>query len=170
MKDKAGSMGAGMAFGFAIGVVILTSVLGFVHVSYTILNILLYIAAGWAAVYMTKASTGKGILAFLVAGLVAGVVTAIQVKMAMGAVSAAASSAMADAAKQAAANGVKGADLNNALAQGGNALASGLSTMAMIMAFVMSLIRTFLFGMVGCFIGGAMKKSALGGGAAPAKA
>ena len=80
MKDKAGSMGAGMAWGFAIGSVVVATILGFIGVHGfvgTVLNILIYMAGGYAAVFMTKASTGKGILAFLVAGIISGIASFI---------------------------------------------------------------------------------------------
>ncbi len=172
MKDKAGSMGAGMAWGFAIGSVVLATILGFIGVHGfvgTVLNIAVYMAGGYAAVFMTKASTGKGIVAFLVAGILSGIASFIIVKMA----ASAAMSAVGDSMKaQMAAAGAKTGDaaLNAQMAQAGNAVAGGLGMMVAVMAFVGSLIWCFLFGMVGCFIGGAMKKSALGGAAGVAKA
>jgi hypothetical protein len=166
MKDKAGTMGAGMAFGFAIGGAVLTTVLGMLHLGIVgwVLNIALYVAAGWAAVFMTKASVGKGILAMLVGGIVSGIASFIIFKMAMSAVSSQVAGAMGEAAKNAGAAG--NAQLNAQLAAAGSQAAGALGTMAAVMAFIGSMLWCFLVGMIGCFIGNSMKKSALGGGAA----
>src|SRR5271154_2816629 len=147
MNDKAGSMGAGMAWGFALGAVVVATLLGLALHGFvgTVINILLYIAGGWAAVFMTKASTGKGIVAFLVAGIVSGIVSFIIIKMAAGAAMAQVGDAMKT---QMAAAGAKGdAALNAQMAQAGNAVAGGLGMMVAVMAFVGSLIWCFLFGM-----------------------
>jgi hypothetical protein len=90
------------------------------------------------------------------------------VSSAMGAASGELTKSMGELAK--AGNAANQAQLNAQMAQASAAMSSGLGAMAGIMAFVVSLIRTFLIGMIGCFIGSSMKKTALGGGAAQAKA
>lgn len=164
MKDKAGTMGAGMAFGFAVGGVILTMVLGFLHLGFVgwVLNIGIYLAAGWAAVFMTKASVGKGILAMLVGGIVSGVISLVMAKIAMAGAGDAMAKAAQEAAKSAGGNAAVNAQASAALQQVG----SGLGMIAMAGAFIVSLLWTFVVGMIGCFIGNSMKKTALGGGAA----
>jgi hypothetical protein len=109
---------------------------------------------------MTQASAGKGILAFLAGGVVSAIVTYFVYKMQI-------SSAMADASAQIAANakGTGNAQLDAQLASAGNAMAGAAMAAGLTMAAVFSLLRTFLVGMIGCFIGNATKKSATGGGA-----
>jgi hypothetical protein len=169
MKDKAGQMGSGMAWAFAIGSAIVAGGLGFAIQSSGLtwlLGLILFIGGGWAAVYLTKASTGMGILAFLVAGIIAGILTYFALKSAVSAATGALTDTMGQMGKGMGAN----ADAQKQFAQAGAAMQSGFGAMVGIIGFVVALLRTFILGMIGCFIGGSMKKSALGGGAAPARA
>jgi hypothetical protein len=170
MKDKAGQMGAGMAWAFAIGSVIVVSGLGFVVSSSTvmwILSLVLIGGAGWAAVYMTKAGTGMGILTMLVAAIIAGIIAFVQWKSMASAGMSAVTENLGQAAKAAGAN----AEAQKQLAlAGGKAAASAVGTFAGILAFIGVLLRVFIIGLIGAIVGGSMKKSALGGGATPARA
>ena len=169
-EGKAGSMGSGMAWMIALGSAIVVGGLGFVVQSSGLswlLSLVIFGAAGWAAVYMTKAGTGIGIVAFLVAGIVAGVLTYFALKSAVAAASGEITSKMGELAK---AGGANDAKINAQLAQAGDAMASGFGAMVGIIGFVVALLRCFIIGMIGCIVGGSMKKSALGGGAAAAKA
>lgn len=171
MKDKAGSMGAGMAWAFAIGSAIVAGGLGFAISSSGLtwlLTLLIIGGAGWAAVYMTKAGAGMGILAFLVAGIVTGVLTYFALKSAVSAATGAMTDTMGSMAKGM--GGQHNAQIDAQMAQAQAALSGGLGTFAGVIGFVVSLIRTFIIGMIGCLIGNSMKKSALGGGASQAKA
>ena len=173
--SKAGSMAASMAWLIAIGGGVVGTLLGFYvpGIIGFILGAGVLVGAGWAAVHMTQATTGKGILAFLVGGLVAGIVGFILVKVAASsAMSGAGSQAFNDAMKNAQAQGGAQltADQQAALANAGNALAGGFGVIAGVMGFIWALVKTFLWGMIGCFIGGATKKSATGGASAAAKA
>jgi hypothetical protein len=176
MSDsKAGSMAASMAWLIAIGAGVVGTLLGFYipGIIGFIVGTAVLVGGGWAAVHMTQASTGKGILAFLVGGVVAGIVGFILVKVAASsAMSAAGGQAWNDAMKQAQTQG--GTQLTAAqqaqMAQVGNAMAGGLGVIAGVMGFVWGLLKTFLWGMIGCFIGGATKKSAIGASPAVSKA
>ncbi len=165
--NKAGSMAASMAWLFAMGAGVVGTLIGFYvpGIIGFILGAAVLTGGGWAAVHMTQASTGKGILACLVGGVVAGIVGFILVKVAASsAMSAAGGQAWNDAMKQAQAN--SGSQLTAAqqaqMAQVGNAMAGGLGVIAGVMGFIWALLKTFLWGMIGCFIGGATKKSAVG--------
>jgi hypothetical protein len=171
--SKAGSMAASTAWLIAIGAGVVGTLVGFYvpGIIGFLLGAAILCGGGWAAVHMTQASAGKGILAFLVGGLVAGIVGFILVKVAASsAIGAAGGQAWNDAMKQAQAQG--GSQLTAAqqaqLAQAGNAIAGGFGVIAGVMGFVWALLKTFLWGMIGCFIGGATKKSAIG--AAPSAA
>jgi hypothetical protein len=163
--SNAGKMGAGATWGIALaGSAVGAAAGGFIPGIVGWLVALAIIGgAGWATVHMTQASAGKGILAFLAGGAVSAIVTYFVYKMQI-------SSAMADASAEIAKNAKStgNAQLDAQLAQAGTAMASGLAGAAAVTGAVLSLIRTFIVGMVGCFIGGATKKSA--GGAAVAKA
>lgn len=165
--SKAGTMAASMAWGFAIAAGIVGTLLGFYvpGIIGFILGTAVLVGGGWAAVHMTQATTGKGILAFLVGGLVAGVIGFVLVKVA-------ASSAMSGAGGQAFNDAMQKAQAQNGtqltpeqkaqLASMGNAMAGGFGVIAGVMGFVWALVKVFLWGMIGCFIGGATKKSAIG--------
>jgi hypothetical protein len=166
-NSKAGSMAATMAWAFALGSVVVAIGLGFVLPGIVgwLFTALLFGAAGWAAVHMTQATTGKGIVAMLVAGLVAGVASFIIAKMMVSsAVSGAGGQAFNDAMKQASAQGGTQltAEQQAQLANVGGAMAGGLGMIAGVMMFFGSLLKVFLCGMIGAFIGGATKKSAIG--------
>ena len=174
MNDKAGTMGSGAMWGFAIGSSVLAGVLSFVLSSSGLtwlLSLVVLIAGGWATVFFTKASAGKGILAFLAGAVVASIVAYFGWKsMVAGAMSEASGELTKSLGGLAKANaGANSAQVDAQMAQASAALSGGLGAMAGIMASVVTLIRTFLLGMVGCFIGNSMKKSATGG-AAQAKA
>ena len=173
--SKAGSMAGSMAWAFAIGGGVVGTLLGFYvpGIIGFLLGTAVLVGSGWAAVHMTQASAGKGILAFLVGGLVAGIVGFILVKMAASsAMSQAGGQAWNDAmAKSAAQGGTQlTAEQQAQLAQVGNAMAGGLGALAGVMGFVWALVKVFLWGMIGCFIGGATKKSAIGSQPGVAKA
>jgi hypothetical protein len=173
--NKAGSMAASMAWLFAMGAGVVGTLIGFYvpGIIGFILGAAVLTGGGWAAVHMTQASTGKGILACLVGGVVAGIVGFILVKVAASsAMSAAGGQAFNDAMQKAQTTG--GAQLTAAqqaqMAQVGNAMAGGLGVIAGVMGFIWALLKTFLWGMIGCFIGGATKKSAIGAAPAVSKA
>lgn len=166
-NSKAGSMAASMMWAFTIGGAVVGTVLSFYVPG--ILGFLLgaatFVAAGLFGVYMTQSSTGKGILGMLVGGLVAGVIGFVLVKMAASsALNSAGSQAWNDAVKNAQAHGGQQltADQQAALAKAGSMVSGGLGVLAGVMGFVWALLKSFLWGMIGCFIGGAMKKSAVG--------
>ena len=167
MSNQAGAMAESMMWAFAIGAGVVGTLLGFYvpGIIGFILGAGVFVAGGWAAVFMTQSSTGKGILGMLVGALVAGVVGFILVKMAASsAMSGAGGQAFNDAMAKAQAQGGAQltADQQAQLANVGNAMAGGLGVMAGVLGFVWALLKTFLCGMIGCFIGGGMKKSAIG--------
>jgi hypothetical protein len=168
-------MAASMAWLIAIGAGIVGTLAGFYvpGILGFIVGTAILVGGGWAAVHMTQATTGKGIVAFLVGGVVAGIVGFILVKVAASsAMTAAGGQAWNDAMKNAQAQG--GQQLTAAqqaqLAQVGSAMAGGFGVIAGVMGFVWALLKTFLWGMIGCFIGGATKKSAIGAAPAVSKA
>lgn len=165
--SKAGSMAASMMWAFAIGSGVVGALLGFYTPGFLgfLLGMAVFVGGGWAAVHMTQASTGKGIVGMLVGGLAAAIVGFVLWKMAAStAMSAAGGDAFNDAMKNAQAQG--GAQLTAEqkaqLAQVGNAMAGGLGVIAGVTAAFFGLLKAFIFGMIGCFIGGATKKSAIG--------
>jgi hypothetical protein len=165
--SKAGSMAASMMWAFAIGSAVVGSVLGFYTPGFLgfLLGAAIFVGGGWAAVYMTQSSTGKGILGMLVGGLLAGVVGFVLVKMAASSVlSGAGSQAWNDAMKHAQAQG--GTQMTAAqqaqMAKVGNMMAGAGGMIAGVAGFFWALLKSFLWGMIGCFIGGATKKSAIG--------
>ena len=167
MSNSKGSMAGSMAWLFAIGAGIVGTLVGFYipGIIGFIVGAGVLVAGGWAAVHMTQASTGKGILAFLVGGLVAGIVGYTLVKVAASsAISAsgggqAFNEAMKNVEAQGGAAAQLTADQQAKIAQAGDAVAGGFGVLAGIMGFVWALVKTFLWGMIGCFIGGATKKS-----------
>jgi hypothetical protein len=168
MNDKAGSMGGGAAWGIAVaGSAVGSLVGGFVPGIVGWLLATLFIAgAGWAAVFMTKATAGKGIVTFLVGGVASFIVTYVVYKSQIASSMAAATAELAKNAKS-----TGNVALDTQLAGGGAAVMQAAATAGLIMAGVFSFLRTFLIGMIGCFIGNAMKKTALAGsGASVAKA
>jgi hypothetical protein len=176
MSDsKAGSMAASMMWAFAIGGGVVGTLIGFYvpGIIGFILGAAVLTGAGWGAVHMTQATTGKGILAVLVGGVVAGIVGFVLVKVAASsAMSAAGGDAFKDAMQKAGTQGGTQltAEQQAQLSQVGNAMAGGLGVIAGVMGFVWALLKTFLWGMIGCFIGGATKKSAIGTQPAVSKA
>ncbi|MDB4965747.1 MAG: hypothetical protein JWN44_1436 [Myxococcales bacterium] len=174
-NSKAGSMAASMMWAFAIGSGVVGVLLGFYTPGFLgfLLGMGIFVAGGWAAVYMTSATTGKGILGMLVGALAASVVGFVLWKMAASsAMSGAGGQAFNDAmAKAQAQGGAKlTAEQQAQMAQLGNVMAGGAGVIVGITAAFFGMLKTFLFGMVGCFIGGAMKKSAIGTPAAMSKA
>jgi hypothetical protein len=169
--SKAGNMAASMAWGFAIGAGIVGTLLGFYvpGIIGFILGTAVLVGGGWAAVHMTQATTGKGILAFLVAGLISGVIGFILLKVATStALSGSGGEAFNEAMKQNSANLTP--EQQAQMAKVGGAMAGGFGVIAGVMGFLWALVKVFLWGMVGCFIGGATKKSANAGAAATQKA
>jgi hypothetical protein len=162
MNDKAGSMGAGAAWGIAIGASALAGAMSFLISSTGItwlISLVVLLAGGWATVFLTKATAGKGILAFLAGAVVASIIAYFGFKSMMTSAMAEASGemqkAMGDLTKQGKATEAQ-VQQASAMIQGGlGAAAGGLA------GFV-TFIRVFLLGMIGCFIGSSMKKSALG--------
>jgi hypothetical protein len=150
-----------MAWLFAVGAGILGEVLGHYTpgVLGSVLGIAIFGAGGWAAVHMTTGSTGKGIVTVLVGSLAAAVAAYFIWKMKVSG-----SSQFDEALQQAQQNGQPLTPEQMAIAKkAGGAIAGGTAAF-----FVM--FQAFLFGMIGCFIGGATRKSATGGGAAEQKA
>jgi hypothetical protein len=176
MSDsKAGSMAASMMWAFAIGSCVLGAILGFFAPGFLgfLLGTAIYIAGGWAAVHMTQSTTGKGILGMLVGALAAAVVGFILWKTAASSAMGAAGSSIDDAMKQAQANNggqPLTAEQQAAMAQAGNIMKSAGGVIVGVTAAFFGLLKAFIFGMVGCFIGGATKKSAGGGSASMQKA
>jgi hypothetical protein len=165
MKDKAGSMGAGAVWLFALIGIVLGVVVLFAtkSMSFAVTNAIFFIvvgACGWAGVFLTKASAGKGILAFLVASLGAGIASYFLVSMLVASVTSTVTTGMA--------TGV-GAD-NAQAAQAGAALGSAMGAMVGILAALKTFIVFFAAGIAGSIAGGKFKAAALGQGGAAAKA
>jgi hypothetical protein len=125
---------ASTAWAFALAAVALTTAIGALGLGRagTLINSVVYVASGWAAVHFTRSSVGRAILAFLVAGIVAGGVSFLLVKRAAVA----------------------------AMAGGPDPVGQAVGSMVAGMVFVGSLLWTFLTGMIGCFIGNATRKPA----------
>jgi hypothetical protein len=173
MNDKSGTMGSGAMWGFAVGSSVLAGVLSFLSIGSGLtwlLSLVVLVGGGWATVFFTKASAGKGIVTFLAGSVVAAIVAYLGWKsMVAGAMSEASGELTKSMGALAKANaGANSAQVDAQMAQASAALSGGLGAMAGIMAAVVTMIRTFLFGMVGCFIGNSMKKSATGGAVAKA--
>ncbi len=165
MKDKAGSMGAGAVWLFALIGIVLGVVVTFVtkSMSFAVTNALFFIvvgACGWAGVFLTKASAGKGILAFLVGSIGAAIAAYFLVAMMVASVTATATSGLA-----------AGAGAENAQAmQAGAAVGNVFGAMFGIMAALKTFIVFFVAGIAGSVAGGKFKASVLGTGGAAAKA
>jgi hypothetical protein len=163
-NSKAGSMAASMMWAFALGSSVVGAVLGFYIPGFPgfLVGAAVFVAGGWAAVYMTQSSTGKGIAGFLVGGIAAAVVGFILWKTAASNAigSAGGSQAWNDAMKQAQAQNPQ--LTQEQLAQAGNIMQSAGGVIVGATAAFFGLLKAFLLGMIGCFIGGAMKKSAIG--------
>jgi hypothetical protein len=171
-NTKAGSMSAGTMWLFAIGTGIVGALAGFYTPGFLgfIVGMAIFIVGGWAAVHYTESSTGKGILGMLVAGVFAATVGFILWKTAAGTAMNQAGGQFDEAMRQAQAK--QGAQMTaqqqQAMEQAGNVLKGAGGIIVGITAAFFGLLKAFLFGMVGCFIGGATKKSAIG--AAPSAA
>jgi hypothetical protein len=154
MKDKAGKLGSGMAWGITFGGVILALILNFVlmktslptKVAY-VLFLAIFAATGWAAVFLTKAGKGAGILAIIVGGLAMAIGTYVVASMAVSAAAGAIASANAgtSASAQLAAQGVA------------NVAGAAVGIFAAIVNFVVVLAA----GIPGAVVGGNMKARAL---------
>src|SRR4051812_32467193 len=73
MGNRAGTMTESMVWAFAGGAALVGVGLGYVPgVISWLLGVALFVAAGWAAGYLTQASTGKGLLAMFALGVVVG--------------------------------------------------------------------------------------------------
>jgi hypothetical protein len=173
-NSKAGSMAASMMWAFAIGSGVVGALIGFYTPGFLgfLVGMAIFMGGGWAAVYMTSATTGKGILAMLVGALAACIVGFVLWKMAASSAMSAAGGQLDEAMKQAQAqNGAKmDAQAQAAMNQAGDMVKSAGGVLIGITAAFFGLLKAFVFGMVGCFIGGAMKKSAIGTTAAVSKA
>ena len=160
---KAGAMGKGAVWAFAFGAIVVTIVAAIIQSKLAVgtavqagVNLGLFGTMGYFGVYLTKASKGQGIVAFLVSSLVFGVLVYVATTMFLGHVG-------AEAAVQAGAN----ADT----ARAAQALGSAAGGIAGAFLAVVGVIISFLAGMIGCLIGGAAKNKALGsGGSSPARA
>ena len=157
--SKAGSMGTGMAWLIAFGSVLAALVVNVVGGKIGLpwfVSLLLYLGifgvAGYLATYMTQASSGTGILAFLVAGLVAAIGSYILVAMVFSAAGAEVSQKLA----------AQGADAQR-LAQ---VAGSGIGAIAGAGVAVFLFLMTFIGGLIGCLIGSSAKNKALGSSAA----
>jgi hypothetical protein len=156
-------MGKGAVWLFAFGAIVVTIVAAYIENKLALgggvqagVNLGLFGTMGYFGVYLTKASKGGGILAFLVSSLVFAVLIYVATTMLF-------ASAGAQAAAQAGAN----ADT----ARAAQAVGSAVGGIAGAFVAVVALIISFLAGMIGCLIGGAAKNKALGSSASsPARA
>jgi hypothetical protein len=161
-------MSTGAAFGIAAAGGILGTVVAFVStradlgfLPSTLLYAVVLGAAGWATVFLTKASTGKGIVASLVGAAVLAIGTYFAVKAAVSGMVADASTEIAKSAKGATGD----AKLNDALNTMGTSMVAAAAAAAAGMIALKNLVLGFLLAMIGNFVGGSMKKSAIGGSA-----
>ena len=164
--SKAGSMTASMMWAFAVGSGVVGAVLGFYTPGFVgfLLGMAIFAGGGWAAVHMTQASTGKGIVGMLVGALAAAVVGFVLWKVAASSAMSAAGGQIDEAMRHAQTqNGAQlTAQQQAAMAQAGNLLKGAGGVIVGVTAAFFGLLKAFLFGMIGCFIGGATKKSAVG--------
>jgi hypothetical protein len=164
--SKAGSMQASMMWAFAIGSGVVGAVLGFYTPGFLgfLVGMAIFVAGGWAAVHMTEASTGKGIVGMLVGALAAAVVAFVLWKVAASSAMSAAGGQFDEAMRRAQAqNGTQlTAQQQAAMQQAGNILKGAGGAIVGVTAAFFGLLKAFIFGMIGCFIGGATKKSAIG--------
>jgi len=158
---KAGSMGKGAVWAFAFGAIVVTLIAGYIQNKLAIggavqagVNLGLFGTMGYFGVYLTKASKGQGIVAFLVSSMVFAVLLYVATTMLFGA-------AGAQAAAEA------GTSAENVRAA--QAVGSAVGAFAGILVAVVGLIVSFLAGMIGCLIGGSAKNKALGGAGSPAR-
>src|SRR5262249_2480463 len=118
------------------------------------INLGLFGTMGYFGVYLTKASKGQGILAFLVSSVLFSVLSYIAISYVFGSATAELTTHTGSLA------GADAADTPRAAPAAGNVIGAG------VIAFVIP----FLAGMIGCLIGGAVKNKALGSGGAAARA
>jgi hypothetical protein len=168
--SKAGTMAPSMLWAFAIGAGAVGEVIG----HYTpgvlgwFLGVAIFAAGGWAAVHMTQATAGKGILGMLVGALVAAVVSFILWKMAVS--STLNSGQFEEGLKQAQMNGQPLTPEQQAtMEKAGSIMKSAGGAIVGATAAFFTLFTAFISGMIGCFIGGATKKSATAGGSGAAQ-
>jgi hypothetical protein len=150
---KPGSMGKGAVWAFAFGAIVVTLVAGYIQNKLAVggavqagVNLGLFGTMAYFGVYLTKASKGQGIVAFLVSSMVFGVLLYVATTMLF-------SAAGAQAAAEA------GATAENArLAQ---AAGGAIGSFAGILVAAVGFIITFLAGLIGSLVGGAAKNKAL---------
>jgi len=165
MNEKAGSMSSSVVWLFALVGIILGVVVSYAtaNMGALVSNAIFAVAVGgcaWAGVFLSKATTGKGILAFLVGSLGAAVAAYIMVSMM---VSAATSTVTAGLA------GAGGADSAHA-AQAGAAVGNVFGAFFGVILALKAFAVFFAAGIAGSIAGGKFKAKILAerGGAAKA--
>jgi hypothetical protein len=148
-----------MAWAFAFGSILVVMAVGFIAQKIGLGNVIglgldvaIFGVAGYLAVYMTKASKGQGIVAFLVSSLVLAVASYAAVSFIF---STATHELTTTTGALAGANAADTAKF----AQAAGGLMGGF--FGVIIAVVMLLV-SFISGMVGCLTGGSAKNKALG--------
>jgi hypothetical protein len=150
---KPGSMGKGAVWLFAFGAIIVTLVAGYIQSKLAVggavqagVNLGLFGTMAYFGVYLTKASKGQGIVAFLVSSMVFAVLLYVATTMLFGAAG----------AQVAAEAGTTAENVRAAQAVG-----SAVGSFAGILVAAVAFIITFLAGLIGSLIGGAAKNKAL---------
>ena len=150
---KPGSMGKGVVWAFAFGAIVVTLVAAYIQNKLAIggavqagVNLGLFGTMAYFGVYLTKASKGQGIVAFLCSSVVFGVLVYVAATMLF-------SAAGAQAAAEAGANAET--------ARAAQAVGGAIGSFAGILAAIVAVIISFLAGLIGSLVGGAAKNKAL---------
>ena len=165
MEERAGKMGAGMAWGFMLIGVVLSTALMFIGMKshlpdklYYIGDIVFFGGAAWAGVFLTKAGKGIGVLTTIVAGIIVAIVSYMVASWVLSS----AVSAMGGAVGTLAADPTA---TRTAEAAGGLFGAIGG-----IIVAVLNFVCVLGAGIPGAIVGGNMKASVLGGQQRPQRA
>ncbi len=161
---KAGSMGKGAVWAFAFGAIVLGFIVSFVQQKLQLGAAVgfggmlgVWGAMGYLGVYLTKATKGQGIVAFLVSSIALSVIMYVVIAT----VFSHATSELTTTTVQV--NGLSQADTQRAAAAAGGLMVGFFGAVVAIVGFLIA----FISSMVGCLIGGSAKNKA--GAAIPAR-
>jgi len=151
-------MGKGAVWAFAFGAIIVTIIAAFIQNKLAVggavqagVNLGLFGTMAYFGVYLTKASKGQGIVAFLVSSLVFSVALYFVTSMLL-------VQATSELTTQTGAiAGASAADTARVAQAAGGAIGALAGIFVGVIAFVVS----FLAGLIGCLIGGSAKNKAL---------
>jgi hypothetical protein len=151
-------MGKGVVWAFAFGAIVVTIVAGIIQNKLAVggavqagVNLGLFGTMAYFGVYLTKASKGQGIVAFLCSSALFAVLSYVALSYFIGHATAELTTQTGNLA------GANAADTARAAQAMGSAMGGAIGIIAAVIAFII----TFLAGLVGSLIGGAAKNKAL---------